>query len=92
MRRDARVHRQVWRGRLPACRLLTRTTRSLSPTDAGERLLNTVGPRLDEVELELESLSDLRNKPNGTVRITSTDYATDQILWPKLQPFLRKYP
>jgi DNA-binding transcriptional LysR family regulator len=73
-------------------RLLTRTTRSVSPTDAGERLLNTVGPRLDEVEAELKSLNDLRIRPSGTIRITSTDYATDQILWQKLQPFLRKYP
>jgi DNA-binding transcriptional LysR family regulator len=73
-------------------RLLTRTTRSVSPTDAGERLLNTVGPRLDEVEAELKSLNDLRSKPSGTIRITSTDYATDQILWPKIQAFLRKQP
>jgi DNA-binding transcriptional LysR family regulator len=73
-------------------RLLTRTTRSVAPTDAGERLLNSVGPRLDEVEAELKSLNDLRVMPSGTVRITSTDYATDQILWPKLRPFLRKYP
>ena len=73
-------------------RLLTRTTRSVSPTEAGERLLNTVGPRLEEVEDELKSLSDLRNKPSGTVRITSTDYATDTILWPKIMPLLRKYP
>jgi DNA-binding transcriptional LysR family regulator len=73
-------------------RLLTRTTRSVSPTDAGERLLNTVGPRLEEVQSELISLRDLRDKPSGTIRITSTDYATDTILWPKLTPFLRKYP
>src|ERR1700736_1398669 len=73
-------------------RLLTRTTRSVSPTEAGERLLNTVGPRLEEVETELASLSDLREKPSGTIRITSTDYGTDTILWPKLMPFLRRYP
>jgi DNA-binding transcriptional LysR family regulator len=73
-------------------RLLTRTTRSVSPTDAGERLLNTVGPRLDEVEKELGSLRDLRDKPSGTIRISSTDYATDTILWPRLMPFLRQYP
>jgi DNA-binding transcriptional LysR family regulator len=73
-------------------RLLTRTTRSVSPTEAGERLLNTVGPRLQEVETELASLSDLREKPSGTIRITSTDYGTDTILWPKLTPFLRRYP
>ena len=73
-------------------RLLTRTTRSVAPTEAGERLLNTIGPRLDEVETELVSLSELRDKPSGTIRITSTDYATDTILWPKLIPLLRKYP
>jgi DNA-binding transcriptional LysR family regulator len=73
-------------------RLLTRTTRSVSPTEAGERLLSTVGPRLDEVETELASLSDLRDVPSGTIRITSTDYGTDTILWPKLVPLLRKYP
>ena len=73
-------------------RLLTRTTRSVAPTEAGERLLTTVGPRLDEVELELASLNELRDKPRGTIRITSTDYGTDTILWPKLAPFLRKYP
>jgi DNA-binding transcriptional LysR family regulator len=73
-------------------RLLTRTTRSVSPTEAGERLLKTVGPRLDEVETELGSLSELRDRPSGTIRLTSTDYATDTILWPRLIPLLRKYP
>lgn len=73
-------------------RLLTRTTRSVSPTDAGERLLGTVGPRLDEVERELGSLQDLRDQPRGAIRISSTDYATDTILWPRLVPFLRRYP
>jgi DNA-binding transcriptional LysR family regulator len=73
-------------------RLLTRTTRSVSPTAAGERLLDTVGPRLEEVEAELRSLGDLRSEPSGTIRITSTDYATDTILWPKIMPLLRRYP
>jgi DNA-binding transcriptional LysR family regulator len=73
-------------------RLLTRTTRSVSPTEAGERLLNTAGPNLEEVEAELSALSDLRDKPSGTIRLTSTDYGTDTILWPKLMPVLRKYP
>ena len=73
-------------------RLLTRTTRSVSPTEAGERLLGTVGPRLDEVERELSSLQDLRDQPRGAIRISSTDYATDTILWPRLKPFLRRYP
>jgi DNA-binding transcriptional LysR family regulator len=73
-------------------RLLTRTTRSVSPTEAGERLLHTVGPRLEEIEAELAALSELREKPAGTIRITATDYAADTILWPKLTKFLRQYP
>jgi DNA-binding transcriptional LysR family regulator len=73
-------------------RLLTRTTRSVSPTAAGERLLQTVGPRFEEIEAELEALGDLREKPAGTIRITATDYAADTILWPRLAALLRKYP
>jgi DNA-binding transcriptional LysR family regulator len=73
-------------------RLLTRTTRSVSPTEAGERLLHTVGPRFEEIEAELEALSELREKPAGTIRITATDYAADTVLWPKLARFLRQYP
>src|SRR6516165_2764178 len=73
-------------------RLLTRTTRSVSPTEAGERLLHIVGPRFEEIEAELEVLSELREKPAGTIRITATDYAADTILWPKLAKFLRRYP
>jgi DNA-binding transcriptional LysR family regulator len=73
-------------------RLLTRTTRSVSPTEAGERLLRTVGPRLDEIETELDALGDLRDKPAGTVRITAIDYVADMILWPRLVGLLREYP
>jgi DNA-binding transcriptional LysR family regulator len=73
-------------------RLLTRTTRSVSPTEAGERLLNSVGPRLEEVEAELSAVAELRDRPNGTIRITATDFATDAILMPKLDRFLRDYP
>lgn len=73
-------------------RLLTRTTRSVSPTEAGERLINSVGPRLDEVESELSAVAALRDKPSGTIRITATDFATDAILMPKLDRFLRDYP
>ena len=65
-------------------RLLTRTTRSVSPTEAGERLLLTVGPRFEEIEAELQALSELREKPAGTIRITAIDYAADTVLWPKL--------
>jgi DNA-binding transcriptional LysR family regulator len=73
-------------------RLLTRTTRSVSPTEAGARLLQSVGPRLDEIEAEIEALSELREKPAGTIRITATDYAIDMLLWPKLEKFLPQYP
>jgi DNA-binding transcriptional LysR family regulator len=73
-------------------RLLTRTTRSVAPTAAGERLLHTLGPRFAEIESELEALSELRDKPTGTIRITATEYAVDTLLWPKLTKFLAKYP
>lgn len=73
-------------------RLLTRTTRSVSPTEAGDRLVHTAGPRLEEIEAELEALSELREKPAGTIRITAIDYVADTILWPKLARLLREYP
>jgi DNA-binding transcriptional LysR family regulator len=73
-------------------RLLTRTTRSVSPTAAGERLLRNVGPRIEEIEEELSALGDLREKPSGTIRITATEYATDAVLLPKLANLLREYP
>jgi DNA-binding transcriptional LysR family regulator len=73
-------------------RLLTRTTRSVSPTEAGERLLRTVAPRFEEIEAELAAVSELREKPAGTIRITATDYAIETILWPKLAKLLRQYP
>ncbi|HEV7559298.1 MAG TPA: LysR family transcriptional regulator [Kofleriaceae bacterium] len=73
-------------------RLLTRTTRSVAPTQAGERLLRTVGPRLDEVETELASLTELRDKPAGTIRITTSDHAANTILIPKLGRMLPDYP
>src|SRR6266853_5199994 len=58
-------------------RLLTRTTRSVAPTEAGERLLQTAGPRLEEIDAELAALSELREKPAGTIRITAIDYVAD---------------
>jgi DNA-binding transcriptional LysR family regulator len=73
-------------------RLLTRTTRSVSPTEAGERLLRNVGPRLEEIETELEALGELREKPAGTIRITTLEFAADSILVPKLAKLLRAYP
>ncbi|MEI1114073.1 LysR family transcriptional regulator [Pseudomonas aeruginosa] len=73
-------------------RLLTRTTRSVSPTAAGERLLNAIGNRFDEIEAELDELSALRDKPAGTVRITSGDHIQRTLLLPKLAPLLLEYP
>lgn len=61
-------------------RLLTRTTRSVSPTEAGERILRTVAPRFEEIETELTAVTELRDKPVGTIRITATDYATNTVL------------
>ena len=73
-------------------RLLTRTTRSVATTQAGDRLLQTVGPRLDEVEAEVAALSELRDKPAGTIRITTSLHAATTILLPKLASLLRDYP
>ena len=73
-------------------RLLTRTTRSVAPTEAGERLLRSVGPRLDEIDAELAALSELREKPAGTIRITSTENAAEAVLWPALKTLLPNYP
>lgn len=73
-------------------RLLTRTTRSVSPTAAGERLLRAIGHRFDEIEAELDELSDLRDKPAGTVRITCGDHVLKTTLLPKVAPLLHKYP
>src|SRR6267154_1569670 len=73
-------------------RLLTRTTRSVSPTEAGERLLQTVGHRFEEIDAELEALSVLRDKPAGTIRITAGEHAVNSVLWPALTKFLPRYP
>jgi DNA-binding transcriptional LysR family regulator len=73
-------------------RLLTRTTRSVSPTDAGQRLLTTLAPRFDEIQAELAALSELRDKPAGTIRISAAEHAADTVLWPKLANFLPDYP
>jgi DNA-binding transcriptional LysR family regulator len=73
-------------------RLLTRTTRSVAPTEAGERLLQTVRPRLEEIAAELAALSGMRDKPSGTIRLTSTENAAEAVLWPALARFLPDYP
>src|ERR1700686_2502597 len=65
-------------------RLLARTTRAVAPTAAGEPLLHAVGPQFEKIESALEALSELREKPGGTIRITTNDHAVETILWPKL--------
>lgn len=73
-------------------RLLTRTTRKVSPTEAGERLIQAVGPRLEEVEAELAALSALRDKPAGTVRVAAGEHAAELVLWPVIERLLPDYP
>lgn len=73
-------------------RLLTRTTRSVSPTVAGERLLNAIGHRFDEIETELDALTALRDKPAGSIRITCGDHVLRTVLLPKLAPLMQQYP
>jgi DNA-binding transcriptional LysR family regulator len=72
-------------------RLLTRTTRSVAPTEAGERLLRTAGPAFDRIDAELAALSGLRETPSGTIRITASEHATDAVLWPALEKFMPRY-
>jgi DNA-binding transcriptional LysR family regulator len=73
-------------------RLLSRTTRSVSPTEAGERLLQTLVPRFEEVQAELAALRELRDKPAGIVRITAAEHAANTVLWPRLSRVLPDYP
>jgi DNA-binding transcriptional LysR family regulator len=73
-------------------RLLSRTTRSVAPTAAGERLLQAIAPRFEEIESELAAIVETRDKPAGTIRITTTDYAADTLLWPRLSKVLPDYP
>jgi DNA-binding transcriptional LysR family regulator len=73
-------------------RLLARTTRRVVPTETGERLLRTLGPRFEEIDAELQAVRESREKPAGTIRITATEYATESVLLPKLAKLLREYP
>ncbi|NKL64549.1 LysR family transcriptional regulator [Rhizobium leguminosarum] len=73
-------------------RLLTGTTRSVSPTEAGERMLQSIGPLFDEIGSALDGLNILRDQPAGTVRLTAGDYQIECYIWPKLRTFLQQYP
>lgn len=73
-------------------RLLTRTTRSVSPTEAGERLMSTISPRFEEIEAELAALSLLKDKPAGTIRLTAAEHSANTVLWPRLRKLAVDYP
>lgn len=73
-------------------RLLTRTTRNVATTAAGERLLQTLTPRIAEIEDEIAALTALRDKPSGSIRLTLSDHALESVVWPKLKPALSDYP
>jgi DNA-binding transcriptional LysR family regulator len=73
-------------------RLLERTTRSVAPTEAGLRLMSRIGPRIDEIEAELEALSEFRDKPAGSIRISATQHALRTVLWPAIDAFVARYP
>jgi len=73
-------------------RLLTRTTRSVAPTEAGEQLFMRLSPHLLEIEQELTALRDTRDRPAGNIRITAGEHAMSAVLWPVLKPFMVKYP
>ncbi|RMQ51043.1 LysR family transcriptional regulator [Pseudomonas cichorii] len=73
-------------------RLLARNTRSVTPTEAGERLLKNITPQFEEIDAELSSLQDLRDSPTGTIRITASNHAIRGVLSPKLKKFLPRYP
>lgn len=73
-------------------RLLTRTTRNVSPTGAGEKLLATLRPALESIGAELAAVSELRTRPAGTIRITTSEHAATTVLWPALQGLLKQYP
>ncbi len=73
-------------------RLLTRTTRSVAPTEAGERLLETLGPALDDIDLKLAALTELRERPAGTVRLTTSIHAARSVLWPVINRLTAEYP
>ncbi|KXO74566.1 LysR family transcriptional regulator [Brucella anthropi] len=73
-------------------RLLTRTTRNVTTTPAGKRLLDTITPRMAEIEEEIAALMTFRDKPSGSIRLTLSDHALESAVWPKLKPVLRDYP
>ena len=73
-------------------RLLTRTTRNVAPTEAGERLLRALVPRIGDLEADIDALMEIRDKPSGMIRITLSDHALESVVWPKLRPVMRDYP
>lgn len=73
-------------------RLLTRTTRNVAPTEAGEKLYQRLSPLLQDIDLELTALRDTRDRPAGNIRLTAGEHAMDTVLWPRIKPFMQTYP
>lgn len=73
-------------------RLLTRTTRNVAPTEAGERLYQSLSPHLQEIEQEISALRDSRERPAGNIRLTAAEHSMNTVLWPRLKPFMQQYP
>jgi DNA-binding transcriptional LysR family regulator len=73
-------------------RLLSRTTRSVAPTEAGEQLLGTLGPAFDQIDDQLSMLSELRERPSGTIRITAPSHAAEAVIWPAIEQLMTDYP
>lgn len=73
-------------------RLLTRTTRSVAPTEAGERLYQSLSPHLQEIEQEITALRDSRERPAGNIRLTAAEHSMNTVLWPRLKTFMQQYP
>ncbi|MGE6980441.1 LysR family transcriptional regulator [Kluyvera intermedia] len=73
-------------------RLLTRTTRNVAPTEAGEKLYQRLSPLLQDIDLDLAALRDTRDRPAGNIRLTAGEHAMDTVLWPRIKPFMQTYP
>ena len=73
-------------------RLLTRTTRNVAPTEAGERLYQSLSPHLQEIEQEISALRDSRERPAGNIRLTAAEHSMNTVLWPRIKPFMQQYP
>src|SRR5829696_3167399 len=90
--REVLMRRREFVAAVAACLIGANGSRAVSLTEAGDRLLRSIGPRFDEIETEISALSGLRDKPAGTVRITTVEHAAETILWPTMARLLPEYP